>query len=823
MYRHFLWMGVFFSFWAHGALPPLPDYLVQKGGAWAKQFEEALQAGNVPSLENLLSQGTPSPKVMGFGLLRAVAFDQLSLALALLRSHQPIDSQALQDIYKSPYVKDPVLLDLIKARLPKTVQRPRGPLPKTPPHMVNLVILGGAQAPEWMVFDLHAHPELFSHFVDMNQQKMELEGPYRTYLSGGFRDVPGFSAESFLAHLLALKYLNPPQAEATLKVIKSNHPALLKGFDDKKFHRILDSVFSRPPFSDFGERFSASHFPGHVRSAEKEETPDEASHGEGSPPANSETFVVHVLGKEHRLSYETRRGGVTPPKAVVIRVYTGHNMYSNSLVRPVPFNDPAIWSIGLNLWDSETPLFQLHQLNDIRNTHGSYLAAVSQFIAYLRTDPLYKDVKIFLMGESFGGFFVTSYAMLQSVFEQHLDLHEVYGRTPAYAFHDLFPGHQVSPVAGVIGMIPYVEGLSSLGPPELFRHLIVPTFLAIHNDDDRVVLKEMLHVLREAPLGVVEFYTERSAASPYGADLRHVGDTEEISTTDSTTRGHNFGGDAAKSQQHKAAVTAFIDRITAGRTQMSPVQRALNKRRYDLTVTNLGAFFVTGSDQKRFVSNLNLLQHRIAPGRVAPPLSAEARLDWAMEGISAVTPLALVKLSLTNPAFLDALSQRFGTTEEGADYILFMQNWGDSKEKTIEELTKTFRQMRNPEAFLEKAVANISAERSDLQLAARWVQGVFQERMKDAQTSPLGPPLSDEILILYLKLLIEDTKSLEGKTLAFLNLSGVPAFLADALKKSPEVLKTCKEALFATLTKLTTTGPIWKAAIQGVRQKGSTL
>jgi len=471
---------------------------------------------------------------------------------------------------------------------------------------------------DWLIMKIEMTPIDLIDFV--KDSKSSMESLEKRFFEKSENPVL-ISDEIFLADLLALKHLNRDGAVEELKVLKIKYLQRFKNFQDALFLTQLDSIFARPHFKEFAARFSENRWKGHTQ-AIRELNPEAPIH----EVLEKETMDVEVLGIKHTLTYTLLKTSEAPPQSIVIDVYTGYSKdFCQRNRRPVNFRDPSILSIELDLWDCKSDVDQSKQLTEknFKTTHFSYLLGVSQFIAHIAEK--YSGAKIYLMGQSFGGFFVTAYALLQSVLQRHIPLHEVYeGPFVIDEFKGLH-ADSLGKIHGFIstsGAIDYIDVGGAMAKPRALKFLTIPGFFSFNYDDDRVRIETIKRSLEAAPIGIIELFVDREGARAYGHDINNHDSLES-----STTRGH-YSSTVNPSQMIE--LRAFIHRTATNQPQ-SKVQLAIQERRRKIFLE------MRDKDKEQYLSNLSKTQYLIETKRKTNPnfqLTKEELLEHHTEGIT---------------------------------------------------------------------------------------------------------------------------------------------------------------------------------------------
>ncbi len=496
-----------------------------------------------------------------------------------------------------------------------------------------------------------------------------LEKSYDTFIKND-GTLPSFGAtrESFLATLWGLKHLTKDGALSEWKALQIDHPRIAKKVDEQIFLGELDKFFrTRPsifklPLNNYSKRKWKGHRTLH-------EVPDHTFLPSGSVDVGH--MKVTVLGAEKEIQWSILKTAEAP-KYIIVDIYAGYDRNFCQHLREENFGDSSIWSVAINLWDCTSPINQTDQVNshNFSHTHASYLFAVSQIIDHLQKE--YPHSQIYLYGKSFGGFFVTSYALLQSTFYAGKNLKEIYEDFVSDAFEKIFPTHQIAPVKGIIscsGALFLIPRIIRERP--VLKSLEVPGFFSFNYDDDRVLKEYIKDELISSPY--ISLFVSREAATPYGEEIEggYIGN--------STKRGHGLRTPYTNITQQQAIID-FVKRV--GRKQpLSKIHEKTQERRLKIFQgQRLPAPYITQQDVEQYLSNQTFLQYSLQkhqkreeearleiktghdqadkPLSLEPIKSTPAQLlDYRMQDIEAVYIKSLVDMSLESDLFAKAMDK----------------------------------------------------------------------------------------------------------------------------------------------------------------------
>ncbi len=773
-------------------------------------FEQAILSDNLIEVEKLIPQ--LSPDDLGTGLVCAVVFHKVDIALSIFKSGRKISDSSLNTIIRLQGAGNEELLNLVAKRLnmhemPSWFKDPYD-FSSLARNCTDYYIM------PWIILYLRQHPEEFSTLQISESNLHNLNVFFQL-------DPSAQNQEIFLASFLAFKYHSKGKALEEFKRLQIEKPDRFRSFDMSLFKENLDAIFSFEPFSHFGARFDEARWAGHKK---RERKGDEEFYSlkEKLPQlSESETFKVEVLGQEQTLAYDLFKG-TGDPKYIVISVYAGYNKdfpgphdLSKAIRKPNAelFPDPSIWSISLGLWDYDSPISQANQLleDNFKETHASYLYATSEFIHHIQKE--YPNAKILLYGASFGGFFATSYAFLQSICQNPSFPLYAYNREVAIDFLDLFPDHKIAPIAGFIsfaGAIEYMEKI--IRDSRSLTYMTVPGFFAYNHDDDRVYVKEIRPVLSKFPRDVVEIYFNREGATDYGKDIKNA-----HYTPGTTTRGHFSPQPTAydRTDRHEwvelmEAMIGFMHRLKDGKIASTPTNRVLQDRRFNLHVND--GSLITSRDVQQFLMNA---AHR-KPRALKAALEPE-HINQALDGIRLPLALTILNLAIKDPDTVVQLLEKVQSPKLTV-FVNVVKNMKRQSNKCLE----TFSDVSNKDAFME---ALLSHSPNKLDLKTTVIRSLYQATGSISTKGSGEHPWAES-----------DLEALRGKLNTFSIFFSVLREKINALYDTPEfqkfleglsqeaslnyipVLRENQGLVYEDLLQRTTTRGVWGSTIERVRQ-----
>lgn len=248
-------------------------------------------------------------------------------------------------------------------------------------------------------------------------------------------------------------------------------------------------------------------------------------------PARNENLLEPDLDKQfdYRVYYQKGLGTSLDmhPKRIIINTYGGYwNTFFNNNTCKKSWSKPEerasidledeenkfiknedTMEINIELGSCDFDVFQRDQLTEdfFKNTHPLLLKRMSDFIKALKKK--YPKTYIYLQGASFGGFFVTSYALLQSV---GLD-ESVYKTWVLEAFKE----HKLNDISSVDGIMIHSGALYDFNEitfKEPLKKLTVPSLIHQNFDDHRVQLQDIIEYIKQIQPQYLLFSLSRSGS-----------------------------------------------------------------------------------------------------------------------------------------------------------------------------------------------------------------------------------------------------------------------------------------------------------------------
>lgn len=417
------------------------------------------------------------------------------------------------------------------------------------------------------------------------------------------------------ADALTLKHLNDKAAyDEAVDFLR------LKNINTEKnssiFKRRIQTNFSKGVLKTFSDHVSDKTFNGHVSRRNDQSSSALYHHSiqenfrlNLADPNNSKQKCLNLSclnssADNYAVSYSVKLPRDVDMKAIIIDIYGGFNtdfcyVSSNSNYQ---FLNSHVASIALNLPDCYSPIHQSKQLNEqnFKQTHAHYLMLVSKFVAYIKNQ--YPGVPIILSGSSFGGFFVTSYAYLQSVGLDQLD--QKYIAFAKEGLSDKFQENVLTPIDAIIshaGAIYYMEKIVK-AKGSWVNEIKIPTLFNFNFNDDRVNTREQIQILKS---GVdnpnITLRVDRAGADHFAKDLEKKEDKAIGKSIGSLTRGHFNFYTNLDAIEH---VNQFIENILNGHHFESPLHLEISRNRFHTYETQ-------NHRKNQFLSNLANTQREI--------------------------------------------------------------------------------------------------------------------------------------------------------------------------------------------------------------------
>jgi hypothetical protein len=462
-----------------------------------------------------------------------------------------------------------------------------------------------------------------------------------------------------LADLLPIQYLTLNTALSEGVALK-NSMGLPLISDMTTFQQRLIENFKIPVFSNFDKHYSKRTWKNHVEYKKDKMSADLAatalptetiSQSCTMSDKSADTLSCdpallmpsRTSSNASELTYTFKKPRVDEEmRAIVISVYSGYCGGFCQTVSPLRLPDPTIGVIGLNLPDCITGINQWDQTSseNFEKTHVYYLRMVSNFVKYIKDK--YPGRKIFLQGSSFGGFFVTSYALLQSIGIGSVDYTTLYKGFAKTAINNIFKDKKIEPINGIISYAGAIDKIHDFYPFLWHLKLTIPAFYHFNFDDDRVTIERVFSSLqRVLNNSKITLNFSRRGASDLLNDFEHSNDEKNLSKVSkgmlaSTVRGHFGAHDPNISHQ----VVYFIrhsDELAA-----SPVHRTQQERLYRIyskAADPRQRDGVSPGDMQQFLSNLRNTQQELEgnPQAVSTDTDLAARrmqvIDRHMDGI----------------------------------------------------------------------------------------------------------------------------------------------------------------------------------------------
>lgn len=473
-----------------------------------------------------------------------------------------------------------------------------------------------------------------------------------------------------IGHILTLKHMTEDGALTEYHTLERH----LGGFSRNCYETIINN-FTKIRIQNIGHYFSERHWHGAL------------SH-EGSLLGGKDysytkyqgTLTLDTKEFPYQICFENESSSQAP-LAILINVYGDGILKSDALLDSVSH---SITMNGIGIATFECPESTIHQSTQTKNkdnlkeTHIPYLRALSTFIAEIKK--IYPDAKIFLTGASFGGFFITSYAYLQSIAPHVLYANNFKTMLTGAAFKKFFPDRSfITPIDGIISSTGAIQFMNDIYKTNWINRITIPTLFFWNFDDDRVRLKEdgILDILNTLDNRYIEYAIERSNAAPYLKDHRSETDlnatmremqrlklaSDNGTSRDITTRRGHF----RKSDSFIESMNSFIRKviISEDNSDVFPDTIAHHERQkrlariYTQAATNSETY--NRIQLQRFLSNQSRLKHYQQRRREENPefrLSVEEKKEWLAQGLFSATEMAQSDYSERRDALIDDLQER---------------------------------------------------------------------------------------------------------------------------------------------------------------------
>ncbi|MBP9753203.1 MAG: hypothetical protein KBD31_05315 [Proteobacteria bacterium] len=247
------------------------------------------------------------------------------------------------------------------------------------------------------------------------------------------------------------------------------------------------------------------------------------------------------------------------PNNIVIEVYGGYDRNFDDSegfgAMLCHCHDPVVENslqVGVRLSDMSLPYRQKLQLTEknLKNSHVTMLKEVSDVVALLKVK--FPKTKFFLQGTSFGGFFVSSYALFQSVGLDEL----TYNDWGLLALKNVFGNDKIESVDGVISHAGGLYLLKEITKHDMpFTNWNVPILIHHNYDDHRVILYKQTGIYDRIPENYLYFLLSRFGAST----LQNNPDIYSGYSLDDSLLGHthNYRSQA----EYDEAIRHFVDMV----------------------------------------------------------------------------------------------------------------------------------------------------------------------------------------------------------------------------------------------------------------------
>jgi hypothetical protein len=462
------------------------------------------------------------------------------------------------------------------------------------------------------------------------------------------KSMTAFTLENTLeiADLLTLKHLTFGGAYAEGAILQK-----LLGFDMREFVKRLNENFKLSTFKRVNEHFESKVWAGHVSYSTEKVVPQLDSHtkiiyGECVLQGNGLGVLAEIpgpaeCGDDSKITYAFRKPKNEKLSLIIIEIYGGWTKdIAEAPKITALLSDTSIGLIHLSLPDCISDVRQWDQLKpeNFLQTHARYMRIASDFIK--RIKDTYPGLPVFLKGDSFGGFFVSSYALLQSIGLNTAEFENVYHDFVKEGFKENFGNKKFSMIDGVIscfGGTYYMDQIvHKSGWPQ---YLTIPAFYHFNFDDDRIEFSSAVNAVltpEDDYNPFVSLSIKRRAVEGFlmGIDSLGAADKEDVKLIfedacagKTSILGHSSPG----SKDFDEKVVHFVRSSRA----ITPLRIARQKRLFKMYKNERQRFFKLSDfntkdlcyDLTQFLRNLKRLKKEQASGA---SFTEEQRFDNAM-------------------------------------------------------------------------------------------------------------------------------------------------------------------------------------------------
>lgn len=465
--------------------------------------------------------------------------------------------------------------------------------------------------------------------------------------------------------------------------------------------------------------------------------------------------------------------------AIIISVYGGMKKGFCFNLPDLNLPSDTIMEIVVRLpdWNSNIDQWDQFQESNFKNTHADYLRIVSDFVKKTKTE--YPGIPIFLKGDSLGGFFVSSYALLQSTGINSNVFKTLYKGFVQKAFTEQFSGSKITPIDGIISYSGAINNIDTMldNNAKWSHYLEIPAFYHWNFDDERVDLKKNINSIlptngaynHKITLSINRRGAQDSlgdlSISPDANDLERLRNASNNSkVNNSTIRGHFNTNNLYLAQQ----VVHFIHH--AKKMADSPLHQARLKQQFAVYRAASGKNGTIYPEHiQQFLSNLRNTQQELEqiPAEKRALLSKRDIIEKHMHGIMA--PLSSDTIIQRYVGFMNFIksSQSFEGRKVYHDqlmnYVTTKGLWHGALEKlkqdpTFKENRRMMRLIRLNET--QQNVRNLN--RSELQktnpFLVEHITAPYDHRLTEFNKSPRLTQNYSSYTDSIIKLLADPTK-----------------------------------------------------------------